>query len=241
MFGWTDTRSNATPDDAVGGTAANDILITGQAGLLAGMHIATAQGWRAAETLRVGDMVLSFDHGMQPILDIQRETVMPAENGVTDDQMPIRVPGGAVGNKNDIWLMPDQGIMVESDTVMDVRDDPFAIVPASALRGFRGIRAEMPKDPLRVTTLAFQTEEVIYIEGGLLAHCPRPQPILMQGAAGPAGFYAVLNARAARYLVACLIEDNDIRALVCDPEEIAEVAAIAARHSRHNLTLASSR
>lgn len=223
MFGWMEKKTY----DAVGadaGATLSDILITGDAGFLSGMHVATAFGWRAVEDLRAGDLVLSFDHGLQPIMDIQRETRLPAESGFRGDQSLILVPKGALENGADIWLMPEQGVLVESDTVLDIMDEPFAVLPAQALKGFRGIRSQVPQDPLRITTLAFRDDEVIYVEGGLLGYCPRPRSFLMDDPHTVPGLYDMLPPRAARYLVGCLIEDNEVGALVCDPEEIVAVA-----------------
>ena len=223
MFGWMEDRGDAAPGTGGPGAATSDILITGHAGLVSGMGVATDRGWRRVDALRVGDRVLTFDHGPQALVDIQRESFQPAGRAAGDAVCPIRVPNGALNNAADIWLMPDQGLMVESDTVLDVMDDPFALIPARALGGFRGIRPELPEGALQITTLAFRDDEVIYVEGGLLAHCPRPRCILTDGAL--TGRYRTLDSRAARYLVDCLREDNDIAALVCDPEEIAGIAA----------------
>lgn len=224
MFGWINEKTTDASGATDMGSGFSDVLITGHAGFLSGLHVATALGWRAVQDLRVGDLVLSFDHGLQPVVDIQRETRLPSETGFPDDLRLVLVPRGALDNSADIWLMPDQGLLVECDTVLDVTDEPFAVVPAQALKGFRGIRAEVSAEPLRITTLAFCNDEVIYVEGGLLGYCPRPRSLLMDDAGGVGGLYQALNRRAARYLVGCLIEDNEVNALVCDPEEIFAVA-----------------
>ena len=41
-------------------------------GLMAGTRVASNLGWRAIEALAVGDMVLTFDHGMQAITEVRR-------------------------------------------------------------------------------------------------------------------------------------------------------------------------
>lgn len=224
MLSWMERKSRgAAPSDGPE-PAPEGIVITGQAGLLCGMHVATAHGWRAVEDVRVGDRVLTFDHGFQPVTDIQRDALALADAASAGDSGPLLVPRGALGNGADLWIMPEQGFLVESETVLDMMDDPFAVIPAQALKGFRGIRPAVPKDPARVSTLAFRNDEVIYVEGGLLAHCPRPRCIFTE-AVPRNGLYQVLNPRAARYLVACLSEDNDVGALVCDDAEIAAVVA----------------
>lgn len=218
MFGWSDwkARNRAIPDEDC--SAIEGIVITGRAGLLGGLNVATSLGWRAVENLRVGDRVLSFDHGLQPVLDIQRESLVMPEGRLPQSHRPILIPAGALENDAPIRVMPDQGLLVESDRVQDILDDPFAVIPARALIGFRGIASVLPADPASVSTIAFGCDEVIYIEGGLLACCPRPRSLLADAAAG--ADYRSLSLCAARHLVAGLIEDDDIHALICDHEEI---------------------
>ncbi|MFV0512604.1 MAG: Hint domain-containing protein [Jhaorihella sp.] len=127
MFGWMRDESDAVPGTDDQGVALSDILITGHAGLLSGMDVATDRGWRKVDMLRVGDKVLTFDRGPQPLVDIQRESVHPGGRAAGDAICPIRVPKGALNNDTDIWLMPDQGLLVESETVRDVLDDPFGV------------------------------------------------------------------------------------------------------------------
>ena len=223
MFGWID-RISPKPVEPCGDAQGvlQGMMITGRSGIMSNMKIATAQGWREASRLRVGDRILTFDHGFQPVRDIQRDTLRVAEGSTL---RPVVVPLGALGNRTELHLMPDQGILVESDAVQDVLDDPFVVIPAHTLCGFRGIRLDDPDAEIGVTTLAFAEDQVIYVEGGLLAHCPHPRDLLAAGGEGATpSAYAVISARAARYLVRCLILDDDVRALVCDNEELAEVA-----------------
>ena len=226
MFGWMQragaqpaTDFEADPQGAAG--VLRGMMITGRAGILSEMAVATDHGWRPASALRVGDRLLTFDNGFRPLRDIQRETLHPAgERGVAQ----VVVPAGALGNERELRLMPDQGIMVESDTVQDILDDPFVVIPAHTLCGFRGIAMGEAIGEACVTTLAFAEDQVIYVEGGLLAHCPHPRDLLEGGDEAPsAPLYEVISARAARYLVRCLIMDDDVKALVCDSEELAEV------------------
>ena len=230
MFGWIDWKNHDAPDPDEDCAATQGILITGQAGFVGGMRVATSLGWRAAEALSVGDRVLTFDHGLQPVLDIQREVLAMPEGRLPEHHMPILIPEGALDNDDPIRVMPDQGLLVESNTVQDILDDPFAVIPARAMAGLRGIAPALPPDPVIISTIAFAEDEVVYVEGGLLAHCPRPRNILADG--GDGGAYRVLAPRVARYLVACLIEDDDIRALICDHEEIVGIANRGRSHLR---------
>ncbi|MFT7594430.1 MAG: hypothetical protein ACI8R4_001751 [Paracoccaceae bacterium] len=232
MFGWKDKKNTGPARNAELSKAMDGLLITGQAGFVAGTHVASNLGWRAVEALSLGDKVLTFDHGMQTIVDIQSETLFAPENALPLAQCPVLVPQGAMNNRKDMWLMPDQGMLVESDAAIDALGDPFAVVPARVLKGLKGIQSTTPVDRLDVTTLAFANDEVIYVEGGMLAYCPRPRCILTETLTTEDSLYDVLDTRRARFLVDCLIDENDASPLLCDPEELAGVVAKRARPTR---------
>jgi Hint domain len=232
MFGWKQKNTNITARSAELSGAMDGLLITGQSGFIGGTHLASNLGWRGVETLSVGDKVLTFDHGMQTIFDIQRETLFAPEHELWSGQCPVLVPDGALNNRKDLWLMPDQGMLVESDVTSDAMGDPFAVVPARSLKGLRGIRTAPSTEQLNVTTLAFASDEVVYVEGGMLAHCPRPRSILTESPVAGAQLYTVLDLRAARHLVECLIDDDDGGALICHPDELVGVARQGQRTMR---------
>ncbi|SDC39428.1 Hint domain-containing protein [Ruegeria marina] len=196
------------------------LLITGQSGFLAGTCIASTLGWKPVEQLKVGDRVLTFDNAMQPIMDIQRERMIVPDTGPSARYSPVRVPEGALFNRRDIWLMPEQGMLIECDAALDTHGDPYAVIPARYLRGFRGIAPDSLGSRFEVTTLAFRQDEVIYVEGGLLAYCPQPRQLLDVVGAGQPRTYEVLEGPAAQFLVNCLIDDDDIGALGCDPADV---------------------
>jgi Hint domain len=225
MFGWMQRKMRGSGEMAGFSGAMAGFLITGQGGFVSGTHVASNRGWRAVEVLCVGDKVLTFDSGMQVIVDIQRETLVSPQRLNPQAQWPVLVPRGAMGNRREMWLMPEQGMLVESDAASDALGDPFAVVPARALAGLGGIRIAGSADQLRITTLAFAGDEVIYVEGGMLAHCPRPLCILTDLPEAECPLYNVLDMPASRRLVHGLIARGDSPVFVCDPEEIAHIGA----------------
>lgn len=204
-------------------TTPEGMLITGQAGLLTGTRVATESGWRAVESLRPGDRVLSFDRGFQPVVDVQRDHVTMAERRRPGAKRPVRVPPGALGNKMPLWLMPDQGLLLESETAQQILGEAFVVVPARALSGFARIAEAEAGSELDVVTLVFPRDVAIYVEGGVLAVCPRPQSPLTAGAAGAAGdsgYFAVQTLQTARFLVRAQFEGGAAPALGYAPEEL---------------------
>jgi Hint domain len=223
MFDWIkkDDFEDVIPDQS---RVTEGLLITGQSGFIRGTHVASNLGWRAVETLSVGDKVLTFDHGMQTITDIQRQSQDWQGRKISKTQLPLLVPCGALYNRRDMWLMPDQGLLIESESTQDSLGDPFAVIPASALNGFRGIERAEPNERPDVSILAFAQDEAVYVEGGMLAHCPKPHSILSDDIDWAQPLYEVMNIAAAKYLVECLAaEDGSADAFTCNPEEIAAV------------------
>jgi hypothetical protein len=198
--------------------AMDGMVITGQNGLLAGTHVASNLGWRSVDALCVGDKVLTFDQGMQPIVDIQRETRVVADDLIPRDQRPVRIPEGVLNNRRTLWLMPDQGVLIESDAACDPMGDPFAVVPARAFAGFSGIEAGLPGETLQVTTLAFEQDQVVFTEGGLLTFCPRLRSFLSD--ADQDEIYDVLDLCAARFLVETMFEQNSFASLAASLDDI---------------------
>ncbi|MEM7317646.1 MAG: Hint domain-containing protein [Pseudomonadota bacterium] len=219
MYDWNENfdrfETGAEPTAILDGA-----MITGQSGFLSGTHVASNLGWRAVQDLAVGDSVLTFDHGMQPIIDIQRDSLYVSENTMSASSRPLRVPAGALYNRCPLWLMPDQGMLIESDATEDCMGDPFAVIPARLLKGVRGITCGFPCERLDITTIAFAQDEVVYVEGGMLAHCPHPEPIWTDDASGPPRLYDVVDGQAARFVADCLIAQDDIASLASDPKEL---------------------
>lgn len=189
-------------------TAAWDGGVMTTRGLLAGTRVATSMGWRAVEALAPGDMVLTFDAGLQPLAEVHRDIFWTADAEVPAAYHSVFVPAGALGNSADLELLPDQGVLVESDAACDAFGDPFAVLAAKSLDGFRGIRRVSPRTQIEIVTLVFATEQVIYAEGGALLHCPRPILHLDELGAPVVG-YDVIPPRDAAFLVECMqMEDH---------------------------------
>ncbi|MEY4872162.1 MAG: hypothetical protein RLZZ563_1492, partial [Pseudomonadota bacterium] len=98
-------------------------LISGKPALVAlgvpcfstGTMILTDQGERAVETLGPGDLVMTLDHGLQPIvwaggrhLDreaLEREPLL----------RPVMIRDGALGNRGDVLVSPNHAVLVDLD------------------------------------------------------------------------------------------------------------------------------
>lgn len=185
------------------------LIPTGPGGLLAGTHVASNLGWRPVEALAKGDKVLTFDHGMQEIIALERETILPGEGDLAPARCPLLVPRDALMNRVPLWLMPDQGVLLESELVEDAQGDPFAVVPACALEGYRGIRRMHPGAQLDLVMPRFAQDQVIYLEAGMLGFSATPRNLMCGRVFDDDGPYRVLPADEARGLVLSMIDEEE--------------------------------
>ena len=205
MFDWIIKRK-ASP---VASALSTDfpLVPTGQGGFLAGTHVASNLGWRPVEALSIGDRVLTFDHGMQEICEIHRETLLVTDDTSSDRQCPLLVPQDALHNRVPMWVMPDQGILIESDLAVDALGDPFVVVPACTLEGYRGIHRAPAGQRLELVVPRFAQDEVIYLEAGLLGFSAAPSSIL-ETVGGEDSLYRVLPQDAARDLIVNMMAEE---------------------------------
>lgn len=169
-------------------------------GFLPQTQVATARGWVPVGRLQPGDMVLTFDHGTQPLRDVLAlppdEVLRPAH------ERAISVPTGALENRSPMILLPGQAVLLDTDHAEELFGDPFALVPAAALVGLRGISAlDMPEDA--GLWPRFDQDQIIYAHGATLLFCPAaPGAVRADAAQSP------LSIGEARKLVERLIEDE---------------------------------
>lgn len=179
-------------------------------GLMAQTKVASNLGLRAVGALSVGDKVLTFDGGMQPITAIHRTIVWQGGPESDRNEWPVSIPQEALGNRSALTVLPEQGVLVESMAARDPFGDPFAVVPATALVGKRGIRRVAPIRPVELTSISFAREQVIYVEGGTLLYCPARTVALDDFLEAPEPRYDVLEDDAARILAECIVIEDEI-------------------------------
>ncbi len=207
MLDWLFKRMDGALGDRLSGNAR--LVNTGTGGLLAGTHVASNLGWRPVEALAVGDQVLTFDHGMQVITGLQRDTLVAGSGAVTALRAPVYIPADALFNRAPMWVMPDQGVLIESDLLEQQFGDPFAIVPACTLDGYRGIERVRPGARMELIRPQFSGDEVIYAEAGAMAYCPAEIDLLDYCEAAQQGLYRVLSASDARTVIVDMITQEE--------------------------------
>lgn len=141
-------------------------------GLTVDTSVASSMGWCKVDALTEGDKVLTFDAGMQPISKISRSQLWTGDGPCPTRYRPLEVPAGALGNRDVLILLPNQGVMIESDAAEEAYGDAFSLIPAAALDGVNGIRRVDPEPGFEVISLHFDSDQVVFGNSGTLYFCP---------------------------------------------------------------------
>jgi len=184
MLDWSQTHSKPV--------RAADAGFADATGLMVGTPIATAFGWRPVEALCVGDLVLTFDHSFRPITGVRRVTLWDGEGDCPAALRPVEVQPGVLPDAGAVTVLPEQGVMVESDAAENYRGDPFAVIAPRAIAQYGLAQPVRVSGPLEVIILEFEEDEVIYGQTGLLYHIPKAFDLLSD--ADPSEVYKVLSA-----------------------------------------------
>ena len=206
MFAWKNTTWDADTTNNRGDVS-QPKLDARTTGMVAGTKVATHAGWAAVETIREGQQVLTFDGGLQTVVAVTRHALMADTTDIAS--WPLAVPAGALGNREDMTILPHQSVMIESDAVEDLTGDPFALIPGAVLSGFRGITQDRPCEIVEVIQLHFAQDEIVFANIGALFLC-RAQADLLSDMAASA--YEVLPMDTAEDLVDCLMFEDEARA-----------------------------
>ncbi|AML50223.1 Hint domain-containing protein [Falsihalocynthiibacter arcticus] len=139
-------------------------------GMISGTRVATQFGWRDVTKIVPGDRVLTLDGGLQVVKAVRHEQVAQ----IPGDSL-LKVPSLALGNRETVYLLATQDVMIESDAAEDLFGDPFALIPALALEGLRGIQRVAATEELRVVAIEFAQDQVVFANIGALFLCPRSE------------------------------------------------------------------
>ncbi|WP_367647862.1 Hint domain-containing protein [Ruegeria arenilitoris] len=191
-------------------TVPGDAVSVRRGGLLHGTKVATTSGWKLAEALVAGDLVRTMDNGFQEVKRVSHDRIAVPAGEVRPDFLPVRVPSRAAYNGRAVWLMPEQGMAVALSSDFNI-DAGLAIIPARLLSGHFSFSSRTPAEEFQVTSLFFEQDEVVFIEGGFQAFCSSCR---IRSLSGPSRrSYAVLEESEARSLVTSIAEAGELSAL----------------------------
>lgn len=153
------------------GTAANWLLGDDALGVVCfakGTMIATERGEVAVETLSCGDLVLTRDHGFQPINWIGTRTIPLSSSEGVSRFHPIRIEVGALGNglpQKPLYVSQQHRILVRSKIAQRMFGVDEVLVPAKRLLEIEGISLVSDRSEVTYVHFLFEQHQVIYSNG----------------------------------------------------------------------------
>lgn len=132
-----------------------------------GVSIATLNGPRPVETLRVGDRVLTRDSGFQAIRWIGRRALTAAEAAAQPGLAPVRIARGALGPdlpERDLIVSPQHRMLITGPRAEMIFGEREVLVAALHLVGRPGI-SRMAAGPVTYLHLLFDRHEIVQAEG----------------------------------------------------------------------------
>lgn len=136
----------------------------------AGVMIHTPEGEKPIETLRPGDLVVTLDHGPQPIRWIGRRRLGRAELAMLPKLRPIRIRAGALGDgapKRDLILSPQHRVLLRSRIARRMFGVGEALTAAKNLLGLPGVAVEEEAQEVDYIHILLDRHEVVTADGAL--------------------------------------------------------------------------
>ncbi|MFT5865799.1 MAG: Ca2+-binding RTX toxin-like protein [Gammaproteobacteria bacterium] len=145
-----------------------------------GTRIATPAGARDIATLKIGDLIVTRDHGLQPIRWIQQRTV-PA----VDRFAPIRIrPGVVTGQDRDLLVSPQHRMLFQGYRAELLFGESEVLVAAKHLLDGKLVTRDTGGDVTYIHMM-FDEHEVIFAEGAATESF-HPGPVSLTAVSNPA-------------------------------------------------------
>ena len=135
-----------------------------------GTRIAVPGGDRNIEDLVVGDLVMTEDHGAQPIRWIGRRTLTHEDLTRSPNLRPIRIKAGALCDglpERDLIVSPQHRMLVRSRIAGRMFGTSEVLVAAKHLLGLPGIDVVQDARQVEYLHLIFDRHEVVHAERAL--------------------------------------------------------------------------
>ncbi|MGV6847939.1 MAG: Hint domain-containing protein [Marinibacterium sp.] len=159
-------RSNVTPTNAPDTTDPGAIVDVPC--FASGTMIATPAGETLIESLSAGDLVLTVDHGPQPIRWIGSRALTRAELTAKPRLRPIRITAGALGSGlplRDLRVSAQHRMLVRSAIAVRMFNAHEVLIPAHKLVGVPGIDVDDAAETVTYHHMLFDRHEIVTAEG----------------------------------------------------------------------------
>lgn len=131
-------------------------------------RIRTAMGTQPVQVLRPGDLILTRDHGFQPLLWSGSRVLDGAHLDLMPQHRPIRIAPGALGPDQPacaLTVSPQHRILLRSRIAQRMFGTPEILVPARRLIGMAGVDVLRETSHVTYWHLLFRRHEIVLSEG----------------------------------------------------------------------------
>ena len=133
-----------------------------------GTRIATAKGAVKVEDLVPGDLVMTMDHGLQPLRWVGSRRLDMQDFGRNPNLRPIRLSAAALGMADltgDLLVSPQHRIMMASPIVQRMFDCSEVLIAAKDLLQIAGVTLADDVSSLSYHHLLFDDHEIVFANG----------------------------------------------------------------------------
>lgn len=133
-----------------------------------GTLLRTPEGARAIETLQVGDVILTVDHGAQPLRWIGTRDVVASTLAHRLELCPVLVRRGAIAENvpdRDMWLSPQHKVVFRGAQAELLFGEAEVLIPVVALVNDRTILVDRSQTSVTYYHLLFDQHELIWANG----------------------------------------------------------------------------
>lgn len=134
----------------------------------AGVSLETGRGPVAIEDLAVGDLILTRDHGLQPVRWIGSRVLSTADLARSPNLRPIRIRAGALGNNvpsSDLVVSPQHRVLVRSKIAQRMFGAIEVLAAAKQLLHLDGIDIADDLSSVEYFHILFDRHEVVISNG----------------------------------------------------------------------------
>lgn len=124
-----------------------------------GAHILTQWGERPVESLRLGDMVVTRDHGLQPIRWIGKRTVPGL-----GDFAPVSIASSVMGGQSPLVVSPQHRLLFTGYQAELLFGESEVLIAAKHMVNGRDVTIS-PRDAVTYIHIMFDRHEIIYADG----------------------------------------------------------------------------
>lgn len=155
-----------TVDDGAGLSDVGSVTVTTQVKappcFVAGTLIQTKRGNVAVEHLQIGDLVVTRDHGPQPLRWIGR-----CRRRAEGRNAPVAFAANAIGKHGPISVSPNHRVLLQSELAELLFGQSEVLVKAKHLLNDRTIRRDAHGRPVTYVHLLFDQHEIVTCDGFL--------------------------------------------------------------------------